>query len=424
MNPCQKNKKNILFEDFDTQSIQILSLTNDIAKTYLEDFTPVRWWRRSFNALAYLPSSKMKMKINNNNNNNNNNNKIIYDAVYVATDKNHLLLVLYITPHLIFNHIDSGQSTLDILYRSALGFESIAISPKYKFRSIDNKSVEFVVCRDDELKVKSLVHPSLGLFCEKERQNYPTGRLLNKYLEFVDKIYLFFSATQYLPYMVHPYRLILFEDDELKLISCNLMHYLYYPYMTSRKLSDIHFSYPDGMLISTYNSPAEMLMHNSVQLVLDFLHSVFVTALWISRPIGLEEIFMNHHIITSYNKDNDRVNKRSKKDHKIIDPFWIEPRISCASCDSISSGSCSSSNKRYSRRCQNPYGYCLAMKSDLVHEYGCSHLLSMAPNMLISAVNNASEKEDKNIFTNCVLTEISVIKTFISEIIKNNEYDT
>ena len=316
---------------------------------------------------------------------------------------------MYVTPHLIFNHIDSGQCTLDILYRSPLNFETIAMSPKYKFRSYDNKSVEFVVCHDDEMKVKSKAHPSLGLFREKERQNYPTGRLLNRYLEFVDKIHEFFSCTKYLPYMIHPYRLILFEDEDLKLISCNLIHYIYHPYMASRKLIDVHYSYPEGIFIPAYTSPAEMLTRNSVLLVLDFLHSVFVTALWINRPIEMGEISRNNTLLPQGSDDEDENDdEKRKKNH---DPFWIEPGIS----------SSSSSSKKYFRKCRNPYGYCNAVKSDLVHDYGCSHLLSLAPAILISAVNTASDKEDTRIFTECVSKEIALIKSFISEIIKNND---
>ena len=411
MNSIEKKKKKKLFEEFDSLSLDILILTSDLAKTYLENFIPSRWWGRSFNALAYLPSSKMNMKKNKKENSH------VYDAVYVADNKNHPLLVMYVTPHLIFSHIDSGQCTLDILYRSPLDFENIAVSPKYKFRSFDNKAVEFVICHDDKMKVKSRAHPTLGLFREKERQNFPTGRLLNKYLEFVDKIHQFFSCTQYIPYMVHPYRLILFEEEEIKLISCNLIQYIYHPYMRFRKLIDIHFSYPD--FISDYTSPAEMLTRNSVLLVLDFLHSVFVTAMWICRPIEMKEITRNHtHNENNDDDDDDDNGEGGKRKRKLasIDHFWIEPVI-------FSSSSSSSTIKRHSRKCRNPYGYCHVMKNDLVHEYGCSHLLKLAPAILINAVNNASDKEDMTIFTECVSKEISLIKSFISDIIKNNGGD-
>ena len=416
-----------MFETSDTLSLAILVLSSDLVKTYLENFVPSRWWGRSFNALAYLPSFKMDMKKNKKEKEK----SLVYDAIYVANNKNHPLLVMYVTPHIIFSHIDSGQSTLDILYRSPLDFENIAVSPKYKFRSYDNKSVEFVICHDDKMKVKSRAHPTLGLFREKERQNFPTGRLLNKYLEFVDKIHQFFSCTQYLPYIVHPYRLILFEEEELKLISCNLIQYIYHPYMKFRKVIDIHFSYPD--FTSDYTSPAEMLTRNSVLLVLDFLHSVFVTAMWITRPIEMKEITRNHTYNDDdddddddNNNDNNKKNKGGKRKRKLesIDHFWIEPVILSSSSSSSSNSSSSSSTiKRRSLKCRNPYGYCHVMKNDLVHDYGCSHLLKLAPAILINAVNNASEKEDKTIFTECVSKEISLIKSFISEIIKNNGDD-
>ena len=415
-----KKKKKILFEEFDRRSLEILSLSSDTAKTYLEKFVPVRWWGRTYNALAYLPSFKMTTKIKRQGIMDDiKSHSNVYDALYVGNDKNTLndtLSVLYINPHLIFSHIHSGQCTLDIMFRSPLGFESVVMSPKYKFRSFDNKSVEFFIFSDP--KLKSMTHPTLGMFCEKER---PLRKkfLLDIYSQFMDRIHDFFSRTLYLPYLVHPYRLFLLEEEEaigegrLKLISCNLMQYVYHPYMMSRKIVDVHFSYPYNQTV--YSSSQEMLTQNSVQLVLDFLHSAFVTTLWINHPVT-DNLSRNYNVFWD---DDQRINtKKENSKSNSNDLFWIiKPPP----------------DHQNSNKCRNPSGYCHAYinnnnnnnnnNSDLIHQYGCTHLLSLAPSILTSSINEASEKGDTKIFTDRVLEEILLLKDFISGIIKNNNGD-
>ena len=442
-----EKKKKLLFEEYDRISIDVLSLTSDAASTFLEQFVPVRWWGRTFNALAYLPSFKMilkKRKLENSNPKTNRKNNsspsqqrlAIYDALYVATDKNRELLVFYITPHLIYTHIDSGKCTLDILHQSQLKYQSVAVSPKYKFRTFDNKSVEFIVCREDSMKLKSKTHPSLGMFCEKECSRSDNDykilseRLLCQYLQFIDNVHDFFSRTLYLPYMVHPYRLILFEEEELRLVSCNLMQYVFHPYASLRKIVDVHFSHPFAFphFYREGYGATEMLTRNSVMLVLDFLHSAFFTALWICRPaaeISRNDTYNNSQWDYYHQTELERFEEEDEEEQqRKEDPFFGNIHFPSEAKIITTPTTTLTSTTTMTKKCRNPSGYCYSYnKSDLVHDYGCGHLLSLAPSILISAVNAASDKQDKTLFIDCVSKEILLLKHFISEIIKNSNYE-
>lgn len=318
------------FETSDVLSLTVLSLSCGTADRILKDFNSLKWWGRTLNALAYLPVSKMNVESIGLTSSS-------HDALYVNRNKNGKLALLYVTPHLIFYHYDTGMSTLDSLYRGPLNFESVAVTPTFKFRSFDNKSVEFVAMgeggeaaqRNEEEQVdleypsnryrrpnphqethqqvlKSITHPTLGLFCERTNGR-DNNNFLTVFHSFIDNVRDFFDKTMYIPYIIHPYRLLLYENNYIELISCNLLLYAFHPHVPSWKIRDAIFSHPmtmtntdtlstipfgkdNNIAISRTTTDTvrtdvavteDKLNSDTVNLVLDFFYSTFTTTLFL-----------------------------------------------------------------------------------------------------------------------------------------------
>ena len=367
-----------IFEEADDKSLGILSLINGVASKYLADFKPVRLWSRCFNALAYQPSSKMNIGplcLHSS----------AYDAVYVNREKDKPLLLIYVTPHIIFYHCENGSSTLDSLYRGVLDFEVIAASPAFKFRSHDNKSVEFIV-RGDLL---SDIHPTLGLYCEKEQ--HPKGRdLLPQYLKFLAEIKTFFEKTLYLPYLIHPYRLLLNKSSGIKLISCQLLQHITYPHMSAWKVTDAYFSHPSSFNLQPDGDISRVLIRDSLHIILDFLYSAFITTLWLYNTAMVNRNFACLPEIKP-------AEKKSKPTS-----FWAP----------------TTSNIPHPPGCHDRYGFCLGFGSvsSIVHDYGCRHLHDFAPNILSKAIKLAEDNENMEDLIETISKEISVLEEFISSL--------
>ena len=386
-----------IFEEADEKSLGILSLVSGVVGKYLVDFKPIRLWNRSFNALAYQPSSKMNIGplcLQSS----------AYDALYVNREKNKPLLLIYVTPHIICYHFENGLSTLDSLYRGVLDFDIIAASPAYKFRSHDNKSVEFINCRDGNSNLEDLlsdIHPTMGLYCEKEQ--HPKGRnLLPPYLKFLAEIKTFFEKTLYLPYLIHPYRLLLNKNGGIKLISCQLLQQITYPHMSVWKVTDANFSHPSSFNAQPKSGDVSRgLIRDSLHIILDFLHSAFITTLWLYNTAMVNRNFTCLPSMTEV--------KTTVKPKTTI--FWAPPNNTDRAGESF--------------QCNDRYGFCLSFSSgsnsncsisSIVHDYGCRHLQVFAPKILTTAIENAASNENVDILIEIISKEISVLEEFISSL--------
>ena len=101
--------------------------------------------------------------------------------------------------------------------------------------------------------------------------------------EFIDKIYNFFIESKFIPYLIHPNRLILYKNKNLKLISSNIFQYIFYPHISKLRIKDpknIMCEEEELLPLNKHNF-TEKMMEDTVNLFLDFFHSCFVTLLWI-----------------------------------------------------------------------------------------------------------------------------------------------
>ena len=166
-------------------SLNILAEMCDSVDVIVKNFKPYNWKGYSVNCLKYL-------------NNNSNKTNILYDVnrfqlkddLYVGLIDTNNILAIYSTDHLIWSHPVEGHSTIDILYRGNLEYELISCTPKHKYRTFDNKSVEFYYL--DQLLDKKYI--TIGLYNEKfggENRN----DLLKGMLGFLDNINNFFHKS-------------------------------------------------------------------------------------------------------------------------------------------------------------------------------------------------------------------------------------
>ena len=391
-----------------------------------------------------------------------------YDSLYVnhkiknknKDHKGNEEKCIYITPHIIFFHEVEGKTTIDLLLESSIRdlFENIVTQPSLHLRSYTNKSIEFF--NNDDIKNDR--YPTLGTFLAQlpEQISESMQERKNHYLQafgtFIDKIGTVFLNTLYMPYFIHPHRLFLFKNDIIKIISYNLMHYIFSPHAIQYKLRDIVYSHPLSLSTNSsnflhfnnndvsgtdkplenkniFNECNQRLKANIINLILDFFHSAFVTTLWIASVGGynnerainrnyicllsgngnLLPTFPAHNYYKQFNKNKSGNNNTSK-------------RTLIKSMEDQSSNECTRllfDNEQ----CQNPYGFCQAISlytnnknlANIAHRYGCHHLLSVCPIILNEAMDNSILNVGSEYLKNAVMAEFLLLKSFIEELKKN-----
>ena len=413
---CKKN--NNVFEYHNIPSLECLKLTNEFAKTILEDFKPYKWKNKVWNVLNIDDIKKStilqhecfdSLYINNNNNDNNDNNDD-ENTIFKPSD----IKLMYISPHIIFYNQSNGYCTLDIMTTGIIpNIENVAILPLFKFRSYDNKSIEFI---KNDNNFMSFRHLTLKTFCEYNSHNYKAS--IVKYRDFIDNVYNFFIESKFIPYLVHPNRLILYKNENLKLISSNLLQYIFYPHISKLKIKDNLYSHPKNLIIREQKEVlslnfTEKMMKDVIDLFLDFFHSSFVTLLWIIHTNN--NLYPENQICRNMDNFIYNINatKKTKKQKNVItyDDYYNKYMYS--------------ESDRYI--CNNVFGFCLNYHNNeklynIIHNYGCKHLQFIMPSVLENSIKHAVDKnDDADIFISSVKLQFEIFTSLMSEILKNNE---
>lgn len=347
------------------------------------------------------------------NNNSNKMNKFLYpnvinfvsnDCLYIVDEKaSPIILCIYLTEHLISYQPTEGYATIDLLYTSSLNYELVACAPKYKYRTFDNKSVEFLYLNEENNLLLDSKFITMGLYCER----YGGGDrdlLLSSMISLLDNVRVLFDTSLFIPYIIHPYRLILFKNNNLKLLSCNLLQYILCPYIKEKKLCDVLYIHPSTIendKTNTFGTRA-FLKKCTISIILDFFHSFFVTIVWILLCENKQDLSNNRNFCNGLFKDYkimlNHVNNKSRK--KLAKDFSIK-----------AAEEQETNTVMEIEGCKNAFGYCQINRFDenekkLIHEYGCQKLTIMPV-----ALNIILDREDSD--TTIVQLKELVDKDFV-----------
>lgn len=404
------------------ESLTILAYMCDTVQVILKNFLPYKWKGNCIDALRH------------NNNNCNIMNTFLYDNIahfnakdnlYIGTIKSKdqeaakssssssssVVLTIYSSEHLICSNME-GHSTLDILYRGNLNYDSIACTPKYKYRTYDNKSVEFYYL-DKPLHEKYI---TIGLHSEKYGGEY-LKELLYGMGGFLDNVRTFFNRTFYIPYLIHPYRLVLLKKNVVKLISGNLLQYVLCPYAPTKKLCDILFTHPN--IIKNYKSKKRddkkvFLKLCTNNIIIDFFHSFFVTILWILLCENYNNLDLNRQSCNGFFKEHEKLYEFMKRKKQKSKDF-LEKSNKKNEDDN-------NNNNLDHSCCKNGFGYCQTNHLDenqrkLIHDYGCEHLNSTFPAVLDVVLNMKDRQEAITQLRQLVDQEFLELMKFICDIL-------
>ena len=396
-------------------SLQVLSNTKIPVHTLLNTFRPYNWRASSTDALRHVNTLS------------NGSHPVLYrllkdfsmrDSLYINENEECQLVMIYHTPHLITFHPDTGLTALEILHRGNLRYEKLVCAPHRVYRSYDNWSVEFFEPRD----IYNLKYPTLGLYGERRRQGL--RETVTPYMvTFLTHITDFFNDTLYLPYFIHPHRLVLSREEEgsIKLLSGNFLHYCLCPYVEGRKLRDVLFTHPkvieapaqerydnkeDPTTTTTTTShnvmkkkdkknPSDKFLRRLLEnLVLDFLHSFFVTVLWVQCERGTLSLAETRKSLNGCLGNYEVVVGKGKA-------------TAAKKSSIVSDGEFS---------CQNPFGYCqlsslTVQQQSAVHEYGCQRLRVLTPIALETVLEN--HDNDLKLIREVINKELEALRSFV-----------
>ena len=369
-------------------SIGALKAMSDSAHVLLKDLKPNKY-KGQRNALHHVNKNKKH--------------KILYDNVDLFQLKDVLYvcpngIIVYFTQHLIFYFPNEGKTTLDNLYLSDLNYDVIACAPKYKYRTFDNMSLEIYELQNlhDEVNI------TLGSVCD----NISVEILLSSMVHFLNDVEQFYINTLYIPYIIHPYRLIVFENNKVKLMSCSLLQYVYSPYIKEKKLYDVLYSHPK--VLQQIANPIHLkpfLKECTINLLLDFFHSFYVSIIWIILG-DKNELQRNRYYCNGFIDAHEKMIEYINKKKKIRYEDLIDDE-----------------DNRHST-CKNPFGYCHCFTendenmSQLIHRYGCDQLLTVAPVAFDLVVDECTDGGDLGKMTAVVKKEFSLLRHFIQDVIE------
>ena len=301
---------------------------------------------------------------------------------------------IYITPHFLYLHPPDGRCATEFICQQesfCIKIAKIATIPRQTIRSHDGHCIEY---HDDIDDVGEGFRRNLRL-CD-----------IDLYLKFIDNLIITFIETKYLPYIIHPNRLVITNsrtDEEgtlshLKIVSLNLLSYIFSPQNSNFKILNATFSHPLSFIKNdaVESKITKKLNDEACSNILDFLHSAFVTTLWIFTS-GEDCQFLTQVKRNMTMKVGNANFKPSRDQLKKIPTDW--------------------------KRCDNPFGFChnFPKKKLLVHNYGCLHLMRVLPEMLEDAMNDSFQSgsfvDIEHFMLNCVMT----FKIFIREMRKEDD---
>lgn len=411
-----KEDKNY-FEKYDVDSLDSLKYTNEFIKSIITNFQAHKWKNKYTNIL--------KLDVTYNKKNNFPLNNISFDSLYInkkriEEDDEIDVRLIYVTPHIIFFNYDKGYSTTDIISMKLIeNIQDICIIPKFNYRSYDNKSIEFI--SDDENRWMSYNYVTLKSFCDYHGNNDNYKYSLENFKQFLERIFKTLSETNFIPYLIHPNRLILYKDESLRIISPNILQYIYSPYAKARKIQHVLFSHQRVLLnmMCKNENFLEKMMKDTVDLFLDFFHSSFVTLLWIYNNNivlmrNINNIFFND--ISSnlkIKKRKSNIPNSSNFEQNYFQNLYAEEE---------------EEKENNNNLCKNEYGFCLNYYHNtclrkLIHNYGCEHLQKIMPIVLDNAIKEANNKNQPNIFISSIQLQFEIFIEFLNELknIKEND---
>ena len=465
-NNNNNDNNNDTFELSDLRDLYHLKFANNNIKRMINNFMSFKWKNSKYSNLLQLDLSSKNYKQFHNESIGS---TICFDSLYVNKINNdndtEEIKLIYITPHIIFANFVHGYSTADILNMKIIDVEKICVIPKFVFRSIQNKSVEFIDKKQHSTKSNRYVtlQSYLNYY---NNHNYDLSNIET----FLNNVFEVLIETNYIPYFVHPQRLILYADENIKILSPNLLQYIFSPYWNSKKIQHTLFSHPLVLKnINNHHNDAnnnqtflQEIINNTVDLFLDFFHSLFVTVLWIynsndnnnnNNNISSENVIRNayniFHSMTSaimnrnnnnnlLGRGNNRNNSSSsnssirKKNIKINkNNFQLNCFMNLYNNNDNHLKYNSNNNNNDISLCKNTSGFCLIYEKEyelrnLIHNYGCDHLQLTMPLVLNNAITRAHNHNQPEIFMSSIKLEFDIFANFLYQLknIEKNHNDS
>ena len=409
--PSEDNN-NFFFDTKDLDSLKCLKLTNKSIANIIENFDSFKWKNNKYTNLLALDFCGGK-----NSSVNFLNSNVCCDSLYVNKNNNSDVKALYVTSHIIYYHYIDGYSTADILNKRIINIERLCAIPKFVFRSFENKSVEFM---GNEEKFKNDRYVTLKSFYDYN--NEKTFDLENIQF-FLNSVYDVLIHHNLIPYFIHPQRLFLYDDNTIKLVSPNLLQFVFSPYFRYAKIQHSLFSHPI-VLEHDFNKEkhhakyAQRIITDNVDLFLDFFHSLFVTVLWIynlnnnnikEEIKSIKYLMRNEHSFFN-NMTSVFIKNKSAKINK--NPLLV---------NLLNNNNNNNNDNDNINPCKNIYGFCQNYYpnnelKNLIHNYGCLHLQVNMPIVLTNAMTQANDNNKPEIFFSSVRLEFEIFSNFINQI--------
>ena len=428
------------FDDDDAVSLTALALLNNTTKKSIDNFQPYKWYGK-FNFLHIQEDFDC------------------FDALYVNKKKQikeNEYQIIYTTSHLIFFHENEGKTTPDVLCHDNNlfdKFKQVINKPSMIQRSFTNRSCEF----SNNLNLLNDRYPTVGTFLAQkslqinnENANQISNMLLKALLNLINEVNTMFATTLYLPYLIHIDRLLLLKENILKVVSPNFLHFVLSPHIAQHKVMCLLFSHPRSLVEDEkcnkqkkkkrHIKIEQMFKKNGANLILDFLHSSFVTALRIAsfcdsnngNTVTRNGFFlMGMDTCSGCNTSIWMNGTKNKTKNKNKDTNIIQNTTKIQLLMKNKSQNKEDEKERQQPffNCQSVFGLCKSQAmykgnveiSRMVHNYGCQHLLSVSPTIIDDSFCNATQFFNTSFIINTFSTEIECLKTFISELIKNTE---
>lgn len=429
------------FDENDDLKLQTLSMVKNENHHHICDptddakFHCLRFCRK-FNILRLYPNHTTNKTLNLLGNEN--------DSLYVNAHFSPTLdNCIYITNHLPCNCLLDDRSILEYITRSTelkREMNEISCFPKQQIWSYDGCSIEFI----NDLDIKNSKYPTLGMYLYNSSEQMENGLIerkrqyLSMFRTFLSCIESTFLKTNFLPYFIHPNRILYYKNDRLKLISSNLICFLFTPHNDGRRLRNALFSHPVTFFTreKKYNNAQKLLNKTMANIILDFFHSSFVTLLWIYLMGNLKNYYTLKRngvlLLNNHNNHDDDESNNSKKEEERGDGKKKMKRRRLHLDDD-------DNNKK--SLCKNDLGFCKNVyfnnnnddeeddddgndekrkkKKGLyteIHNYGCLHLLEIMPQIIIKAIQSAANDNNIIHLKDHIIKLFDIFKSFINQL--------
>ena len=393
----QKKKKKTKFED-EQDRLDILCLTINDKQNYYYDYYNfiLKFECAKFSGKTnilrlypHLSSIKVMNFIGNNK-----------DSLFLHKNYNSYI---YISPHFLYINQSDGRCLTEFISQQEFltnKVVNVVMIPTQTIRSHDNYCIEYF---DNKNISDNEYYNLLGDYLNNNNINRYTF-ILQLFSNFIDNILFTFKETKYLPYMIHPDRLILLlskleenSPQSIKLASLNLLSYIFSPQNDKEKILNATFSHPISFLENKEEIDIEKkLIIDIVYIILDFFHSAFVTSLWIltcGQYQYLTKVKRN-----SFNDIRAPI-KINKEKFTNIEKDW--------------------------KYCNNDFGFCrnFDKKKKIIHNFGCLHLMQVMPIILQTAMEDSHQSLSFREVENCIQTCTMLFKEFLTNIIREDDDD-